>query len=668
MYLARILLSNIFLTSLFTFSSAAQDTSLLEPVTVNAFEREQLLIKVAAAVAKAGITNASNTSLVDVVNSVPGARLEERSPGSYRVNIRASSLRSPFGVRNVKVYLNDLPFTEPGGHSYFNQLGYYNVASLEIIRGPASGIYGAGTGGVMLIKTLAGQPRGIFAEYSAASYASHNVYIRSISGAGSATHLVGYQHQQSNGYRDHSEMKRQVFNYTAHFPLEKGSVHGTLLYGNLGYETPGALNFQQYQDDPRAARPGTAVFPSAEAARAAVKQQMIFAGAGMNLELSPRLKNRTGLYGMYTTLRNPNIQGYDKSEEPHYGIRSVFSYQQGKFEVQSGIEYQDGNPGISSFTNNNGKPGELRSIDKVKNSRLMVFLQASYTLDKWTVSLAGSYNALNVEAERIAGAGQSLPRIRFRDYAPRIALLRDLGKFSIYAGYSGGFSPPTTQEILPSGGEINPSLEAEAGNNFELGSRGSAGRFLWDVNLFSYRLRNSIVQRRTAGGGDHYINAGSTKQPGAEIQAGYNIHNGILHKGSRLKLAYTYYDFRYQEFVRIDEDFSGKSIPSVPKHAVNALMELVHKDLNLILNYEYLHRIALNDANTAFANAANIYGLRLGWARGSQKSPSVFFAIANIFNEKYSLGNDYNGFGGRYYNAAPGRNYSAGVSFTMPWQ
>ena len=42
--------------------------------------------------------------------------MEERSPGSYRLSIRGSLLRSPFGVRNVKLYLDDFIFTDAGGN------------------------------------------------------------------------------------------------------------------------------------------------------------------------------------------------------------------------------------------------------------------------------------------------------------------------------------------------------------------------------------------------------------------------------------------------------------------------------------------------------------------------------------------------------------------------
>ncbi|MFM7021239.1 MAG: TonB-dependent receptor plug domain-containing protein, partial [Aquirufa sp.] len=57
-------------------------------------------------------------SFTAALNTQPGVRLEERSPGSYRVAIRGSSLRAPFGVRNVKIYWNNIPFTDAGNNSY----------------------------------------------------------------------------------------------------------------------------------------------------------------------------------------------------------------------------------------------------------------------------------------------------------------------------------------------------------------------------------------------------------------------------------------------------------------------------------------------------------------------------------------------------------------------
>jgi iron complex outermembrane receptor protein len=41
----------------------------------------------------------------------------------------------------------------------------------------------------------------------------------------------------------------------------------------------------------------------------------------------------------------------------------------------------------------------------------------------------------------------------------------------------------------------------------------------------------------------------------------------------------------------------------------------------------------------------------------------VFAGIDNALDETYSLGNDLNAIGGRYYNAASPRNYYIGLNF-----
>ena len=97
----------------------------------------------------------SNFSLLPAFNQVAGVRMEERSPGSYRLSIRGSLLRSPFGVRNIKVYLDDFILTDAGGNTYINLLDAQMIGKAEIIKGPAGSIYGAGTGGAVLMGSQA---------------------------------------------------------------------------------------------------------------------------------------------------------------------------------------------------------------------------------------------------------------------------------------------------------------------------------------------------------------------------------------------------------------------------------------------------------------------------------------------------------------------------------
>jgi iron complex outermembrane receptor protein len=120
------------------------DRKLLQEVVVSAYEQNRRLSDVSAAI---GVITTAEW------NSIPGVRMEERSPGSYRISFRGSTLRSPFGVRNVKVYLDGIPFTDPGGNTYMTQLAPFDMYSLELIKGPAGSLYGAATGGALLIKS-----------------------------------------------------------------------------------------------------------------------------------------------------------------------------------------------------------------------------------------------------------------------------------------------------------------------------------------------------------------------------------------------------------------------------------------------------------------------------------------------------------------------------------
>jgi iron complex outermembrane receptor protein len=78
----------------------------------------------------------------------------------------------------------------------------------------------------------------------------------------------------------------------------------------------------------------------------------------------------------------------------------------------------------------------------------------------------------------------------------------------------------------------------------------------------------------------------------------------------------------------------------------------------------------LNDANTDMATSYNLAGARTGWRTPLSKAilMDLFAGVDNVFDVTYSLGNDINATGGRYYNAAPGVNYYGGVSFRYQFQ
>jgi iron complex outermembrane receptor protein len=657
-------------------------TRLLQEVVVKAYEQNRQLKEVSAAINvinAAQLARYNNTTLLPALNATPGVHMEERSPGSYRLNIRGSTLRSPFGVRNVKVYWNGIPFTDPGGNTYLNQLSYYNVNTIEVIKGPASSLYGAGTGGAVLINSQQGdRPAGINLHYTTGSFNLQNINAQVTLGNADHNNTFGFTHQTSDGYREHTRMRRDVATWETQIKAnDKQQLSASVLYGDLYYQTPGGLTAAQYNANPRSARPAAGIFPSADDAKAAIYQKTFLAGITHQYRFTEDLQNTSVVYGAFSNIKNPTIRNYERRTEPHFGGRTVFTLQkqceQTNIQITFGGEAQRGFFNTKTFSNVGGNPDTVQTDDDIDNYIYSGFINTDIHLPgDWSVSAGVSINKSSIAITRLTGAETGKLTATFNsEWAPRIALSKKLiPGMLLYASVSRGFSPPGTAEILPSTSIINTSLQAEHGLNYEAGIKSSwlQQRLYVEVNAFYYQLKNAIVQRRDASGADYFANAGSTRQRGIESQASYQLlpNNKRFISDARIWASHTYNRFRYQDFKVIATDYSGNKLPGVATHIVAAGIDVTTRPGWYInLTWFYNDPIALNDANTDRAASYNIAGGRTGWRTqlGKAIMMDVFAGVDNLFDVTYSLGNDINATGGRYYNAAPGVNYYCGVSW-----
>jgi len=664
-------------TQLFTDSTTA---SPLQEVVIKAYEQNRKLSEVAAPVGWIGSSQLSrynNTSLLPSINTIPGVRMEERSPGSYRLNFRGSTLRSPFGVRNVKVYLDGIPFTDPGGNTYLNQLSFYNVQSMEIIKGPASSLYGSGTGGAMLIRT---QPEiwqpGISLGYLYGSYNLNNFNVQLRVGNDDNRNSFAYSHQNCDGYRDHTALRRDMATWEMLLKnTEKQQLMTFMSYGDLYYQTPGALTQSEYDKNPRAARPTVGATPSAATAQAAIYQKTFLAGISSTYYFNENWQNTTNVYGAYTQLKNPTFRNYEIRNEPHFGGRTVFTYKKNfestSLQLNAGAEAQRGFFKTEDFGNKNGQPDTVQINDEIDTWTYSIFGQVDVKFPRgWGLTAGASFNKSFIGITQLAiPQSPPLDRTFSNEIAPRVALSKKITRdFLGYVSVAKGFSPPTVAEILPSTTVINTTLQAEHGLDYEAGIKTSLlqERLYFEVTAFYYRLQNAIVVRKDSSNADYYVNAGATKQLGIESQASYQLFyspNNVF-RSAKCWISYTLDNFKYDDFKKNSTDYSGKTLPGVANNTVAGGLDIFLR-LGVYCNvtYFYSDRMAMDDANATYASSYNLLGSRIGYRKKIKKFMlDIFGGVDNLFNTKYSLGNDINAAGGRYFNAAPGVNYYAGIS------
>ena len=671
--------------------TVGSDTRWLNEVTVIGYDARQKLLQTAGSVDLIDaerIQAYDQTSVVPAMNTMPGVRMEQRSPGSYRIAIRGSALRAPFGVRNIKVYWNDIPFTDPTGSTAFNLLDVINMERIEVVKGPAGSIYGAGTGGVVNINSTGGQEWSLsmpnkdlptievgatvgsfgLQRYTAqTNYQSDNTLI-----------TAKYAHQQSEGYRDHTAFRRDVLEISGTFDAsEARQISAHFLYADLDYQIPGGLTQEQFDEAPRQARPGNAFVMGSVESQAGVHQEYALLGISQQYTWNDRLSNLTTIYGDFSFFENPFLFDYKRDSRQGGGGRTRFYYDTNLGSIATrftvGAEVQTATNVARNFGNRGGQPDTLNFDDELRARQATFFANATLELPyEVSLTVGLSHNRLNYDIYRLVDVAlDSSYRVKKSFdpvWMPRVGLTKALSpQVAAHASVSYGFSPPALEEVRTNEGSINLGLEPERGINYELGLRGNALPSLsFDLTGFFFRLDETIVQQQSERGTTLFTNTGSTDQRGLELSATWfaiEEGSGLL---SQLELrgAYTYHYFKFNNYVKEGEDFSGKRLTGVAPH-IFVLSWQAATSVGLFFNGSYNHtgRIPLNDANSVYADDYHLVQAKLGYHyRWSDRaSVRIFVGIDNALDQRYSLGNDLNAFGERYFQPSAERNYYGGI-------
>lgn len=666
-----------------TSSTENDSVKLLSPVLIKGYESGRSLAETPVAIGfitAKDMERYANTSILPSVNTIPGVRMEERSPGSYRLNIRGSLLRSPFGVRNLKVYWNDMPFTDAGGNTYLNLVDPGTIGSIEILKGPGGSLYGANTGGIVILHTddlpvlkqytetkkhrfrvqLNGGSYGSFGEQAQWKYRDNKI-----------SSSFTQSHQQADGYRDNSRLRKDVFQWNGQTRLLKNDkLEWITLYTDLYYQTPGGLTLGQMQQNPRQAR------QIAIDQKAAIYNKTLFAGTSYTHEFNQHWSNVTSLTFSHTDFKNPFITNYEKRKEDNWAVRSKFvyttSFGEQDISLIGGAEWLYGKAGIDNYGNKKGTIDTVQYKDRLTLRQWFPFVQMEWQLKKKLVVQAGVSTNSNVyHYRRLTDIDNSRKKIKFDEqFLPRLAVLYPVNKsLSLYTSASKGFSPPNREEIRPSGGTINTTLQPEFGWNYEFGVKGNLAnnRFEFDIAAYYFKLKNAIVRRVNSALADYYVNAGGTNQKGLELHAGYSLISdpGAFFTLIKLWSGFTINDYVFKDYIIGTDNHSDKAVTGVPEYiSVTGLDIATSAGVYLHTSFNHTSKLPLNDANSEFASAYDLLQAKAGWKK--QLTPNIslelFIGIDNALDEKYSLGNDINAFGRRYYNPSPLRNYFGGLA------
>jgi len=242
---------------------------------------------------------------------------------------------------------------------------------------------------------------------------------------------------------------------------------------------------------------------------------------------------------------------------------------------------------------------------------------------------------------------------------------------AVRASLSKGYSPPTIAEVRSSDNTVNTGLGAETGMNREVGARWESKNrlFIADMAFYRYAMRNGIVRQLREGGAEYYVNAGELKQQGIEISVWAQALPPDRHRFVRtlsLQSAFSHNRYRFGNYRVNANDFSGNKMTAVPDVVWSTVVFIdLPERFGLSVSHRFTSAMPLNDANTVFAEKFHLVQLKGIWscALGDDRRLQLSAGVDNLLNERYSLGNDINAFGNRFFNPAAGRNGYFGLRY-----
>ncbi|GAB4029618.1 TonB-dependent receptor [Spirosoma jeollabukense] len=676
--------------------TSLDDTLQLSEVVVRGYATNRRLLETPASVGLLTRRDLNQRfgipTLVPALNTLPGVRADERSPGSYRLAIRGSAIRSPFGVRNIKTYWNELPLTDAGGNTPLNALDVRALGRIEVIKGPSGSLYGAGTGGTILFSGLAVPANKSSVEVSALG-GSYGLYGNGISvqtGKNNSAISLTYNHLQSDGYRDQSAVVRDNLSLIGSFSVSpKRTVSVLALYSDLHYQTPGGLTEAQFRANPRASRPATATLPSSAAQQAGIYQKVGYLGLSHEYKWNDRIQNTTVIFGSTTDFANPFITNYERRTDQGLGGRTVTQVRFPDGPLPTTVTF--GGEFLRTFTVDRNFGNRLGIADTIQTDEELIarqstlFAQAEAELPARFRLTAGlsrnnvSYDFTRFPTRAVGALPATLLARTFSPvWLPRVSLLRTFGQnVSAFLSISTGYSAPSSQEVRPSAGGFNTTLNPERGTSYEVGVRGLAinSKLRFDVAVYQFQLRETIVRRSDAAGAEYFVNAGRTDQQGLEAQLAYDFVSPSATPASFFSLVrfwntLTLTNYRFKDYQQGTADLSNNRVPGVaPTTYVTGLDAETRSGFYAHVTFQFLKEFPLNDANTALSDPYQLLQATVGYRRslGKNWGLDLYASGDNLLDRTYSLGYDLNAVGNRYFNAAPARNGVGGVRLSVKW-
>lgn len=657
-------------------------------VTVTRAETERQRLPEAISVLNTRMVTTAErqASIEEALRFVPGVYAQNRRNESLgdRLTVRGVGARAQFGIRGIQILADGIPLTLPSGGAAINNLDLHSVGRIEVIRGPASTLYGNAAGGVISYHTR--DPwAGAFRTEPEVTVGSYG-YFKSVVGASGQTGDFGWRfsgsRMETNGFRNHAEAKTYQANLVTSYDISGDTeLRGIFNYFDLPFaQNPSTLSREDARETPRMVRD---LIVSMGAGEENAQGQ---AGLTLDHRFSENHSIEATAWGAFRDVWNPIPFSIIQLDRTVGGVRS--EYRGGTTAGEVPIRWTAGvDLGIQSdqrneFANDRIGPsgGRAREGALLLDQRERVinvgpFLRTEVDfLPQWRLTLGGRFDSYEFDVDdHLVSDGDDSGTRTLEEFSPMVGLsFFPDAALNLYANYATSFETPTTSEFSnrPDGrGGLNPNLGPADTDSYEVGAKGflRSARLSYDLALYTADVSGALIPFSGPTEQVFFRNAGQITRQGIEMSVDWSPVPSLTGR-----VAYTYQHSEYDRFAIEGESFAGNREPGVPEHQFTG--GLIHRapfGLTSEVNFRWVDAYPVNDANTAINGSYRVVDLRFAMERTLDVGHlgfEPFVGIDNVFDERYNGSVVPNAFGGTYYEPAPGTTVYGGLGVSLSYR
>ena len=618
-------------------------------------------------------------SLEEALQGLPGVQVQNRYNYAVgeRISIRGFGARAGFGVRGIKIIVDGIPATMADGQSTLDHVDIGSLGRAEVLRGPASALYGNGSGGVLSLQTA--EAPNVPIQQTVKGIIGSNGLTRMESNTSGTyqktSYLVNLSRLSYDGFRTNPQSPSDPYGTAARLNLNSNvtrevadgvlKITGNIL--DLDAQNPGSLNRSDLDAGVVSARG----YNVAQNAYKHARQGQL----GMNW--TGNLSNMGAeftAWSLFRNLDNPIAPRVIDLRRKAFGARAVLSNMKNEtlgnlmWSVGTDLDYQ--RDSRKNYGNDSGAKGSL-SLDQFETvSAVGFFVQGRSMLNEKISAIGGArydYFQFGVTDHLTTDSnGDESGERNMTSLSPTLGIHADLNNsFSLYANLATSFATPTTTELAnrPDGaGGFNTELNPQKGLTAEIGLRRQwSTRVSTEFNVYRTSMRDELVPFEDAAqaGRTFYRNAGSSTYQGFESAIQVVATDKVF-----TRLSHTYVDASFGEFSVDNKIFDGNSIPGTPKRRLDGMVRYTDDDWYGEIRGDYVGSMAVNDSNSESTASYFLWELRGGFSEiqmGNFKL-APFGGISNIFNKTHSAAVAVNAWGGRFYEPGPKRAFYLGLS------